>query len=108
MQFCIASSVEPKIFKPRGTLKEGDCYQTKIELAQEIITELVELGLKIELVLADSLYGESSDFIQTLEKYHLAYIVAIRRNHGVWLLPGQTVKANKWHEFTRVFSDGTT
>jgi hypothetical protein len=26
----------------------------------------------------------------------------------VWLLPGQQVRANKWHEFTRVFSDETT
>jgi SRSO17 transposase len=97
-----------KIFKPRGTLKEGDSYQTKIELAQEIITELVEIGLNIELVLADSLYGESSDFMQTLKKYNLQYIVAIRSNHGVCLLPGQKVRTNKWHEFTRVFSDGST
>jgi SRSO17 transposase len=97
-----------KIFKPRGTLKEGDSYQTKIELAQEIITELVEIGLNIELVLADSLYGESSDFMQTLKKYNLQYIVAIRSNHGVCLLPWQKVRTNKWHEFTRVFSDGST
>lgn len=31
---------------------------TKIELATEIIIELIELGFNIELVLADSLYGE--------------------------------------------------
>jgi SRSO17 transposase len=97
-----------KIFKPRGTLKEGDSYKTKIELAQEIITELVELGVNIELVLADSLYGESSDFIQKLKQHNLSYIVAIRSNHGVWLLPEQKVRANKWHEFTRAFSDGST
>jgi cobalamin biosynthesis protein CbiD len=41
--------------------------RTKIELAQEIVKELVELGLNIELVSADSLDGESSDFMQTLE-----------------------------------------
>ena len=44
-----------KVFKPRGTLKELDAYQTKIELASSIITELIEFGFKIELVLADSL-----------------------------------------------------
>ena len=43
-----------------------DKYKTKIELASEIITELIELGLNIELVLADSFYGESSQFIQKL------------------------------------------
>lgn len=29
-----------KIFKPKGTLKEGDKYKTQIELASEMITEL--------------------------------------------------------------------
>ena len=44
-----------KVFKPKGTLKEGDKYQTKIELASEILKELIEFGFKIDLVLADSL-----------------------------------------------------
>jgi SRSO17 transposase len=44
-----------KIFKPKGTLKKSDQYKTKIELATEIITELVNEGFNIELVLADSL-----------------------------------------------------
>lgn len=44
-----------KVFKPKGKLKEGDVYKTKIELASEILTELVEFGFEIELVLADSL-----------------------------------------------------
>ncbi len=46
-----------KVFKPRETLKEAEPYKTKIELATEIITELMDFGLKIELVLSDSLYG---------------------------------------------------
>ena len=29
-------------FKPKGTLKAEDKYKTKIELASEIITELIE------------------------------------------------------------------
>ena len=78
-----------KIFKPKGTLKENDTYQTKIELASSIVRELVEFGFKIELVLANSaecigacdsdfksesvgsLYGEASLFVRTLEKYQL-------------------------------------
>jgi SRSO17 transposase len=31
-----------KVFKPKGTLKESDKYQTKIDLAAEIITDLVK------------------------------------------------------------------
>ena len=55
-----------KVFKPKGTLKSEDNYQTKIELAAEIITELVNEGFNIKLVLADSLYGESSQFLSNL------------------------------------------
>jgi SRSO17 transposase len=84
-----------KVFKPKGTLKSGDKYKTKIELATEIITELIESGFNIELVLADSFYGESNEFLRKLAEYNLAYVVAIRSNHGVWLPAGQSVRANK-------------
>ncbi len=94
-----------KIFKPKGTLKEGDKYKTKIELASEIITELIGSGFTIKLVLADSLYGESSEFIRKLAEYKLDYVVAIRNNHGVWLPAGQRVRANKWCKFERTFSN---
>ncbi|MFN6465984.1 MAG: IS701 family transposase [Nostoc sp. DedVER02] len=94
-----------KVFKPKGTLKESDRYQTKIELASEIITELIEDGFNIELVLADSLYGESSQFFHKLAEYKLNYVVAIRSNHGVWLPANQRVRANKWCKFERTFSN---
>ncbi len=94
-----------KVFKPKGTLKEGDIYKTKIEIASEIITELVELGLNIDLVLADSLYGEASSFIATVNKHKLSWVVAIRSNHGVWMPSNQKVRANKWCEFKRTFSN---
>lgn len=97
-----------KVFKPRRTLKESDIYKTKIELASSIITELIEFGFQIELVLADSLYGEASSFIRTLEKYQLPWVVAIRSNHGVWLTPEQRVRANKWCKFKRTFSNQTS
>ena len=94
-----------KVFKPKGTLKEEDKYKTKIELASLIITELVELGFNIELVLADSLYGEASSFIATLNKYKLPWVLAIRENHGVWMAASQKVRANKWCQFERTFSN---
>lgn len=74
-----------RVFKPKGTLKEGEKYQTKIEIALDILNEIIEFGFKINLVLADSLYGEASSFIRTLDEYKLPWIVAIRSNHGVWL-----------------------
>ena len=84
-----------KVFKPEGTLKEGDQYKTKIELASEIITDLIEENFNIELVLADSLYGESSQFLRKLDESNLAYVVAIRSNHGVWLPVGQSFREKK-------------
>lgn len=73
----IIFSLIVKVFKPKGTLKSTDKYQTKIELATEIITELMNEGFNIKLVLWDSLYGESSQFIQKLVEYNLSYVVAI-------------------------------
>ena len=66
-----------KVFKPKGRLKSADKYQTKIELTTEIITELMNEGFNVKLVLADSLYGESSQFIRKLVEYNLGYVVAI-------------------------------
>jgi len=34
--------------------------------------------------------------------------VSIRSDRGVWLPQGQKVRANKWCQFTRTFSDGNT
>lgn len=94
-----------KVFKPKGTLKEEDKYKTKIELASLIITELVEFGFDIALVLADSLYGEASSFIATLNKNKIPWVLAIRSNHGVWMPRNQKVRANKWDKFERIFSN---
>ena len=59
------------------TINLSVLLKTKIELASEIITELIESGFNIELVLADSLSGESSKFLRKLGEYNLGYVVAI-------------------------------
>src|SRR5712691_8054663 len=95
-----------KVFKPRTRLKPGDSYKTKPQLAVELIQELQQRGFRFEVVLADSLYGESSTFVSELEQLHLKYVVAIRSNHGVWLPPGQRVRYTNWRSFERIFSNG--
>jgi SRSO17 transposase len=77
-----------KVYKPRTRLNPGESSKTKPELAVEMIKELQRWGFRFEVVLADSLYGESGDFISELEKLHLRYVVAIRSNHGAWLPRG--------------------
>ncbi len=61
----------------------------------EILREIKEWGFNVKLVLADSLYGESGDVIGVLSQLKLHFIVAIRSNHPVWLLPGQRVRYNR-------------
>jgi FOG: Transposase len=98
-----------EVYKPKERLQAGDKYCSKPEIAARIIRELQAFGFKFKLVLADSLYGESgSNFIDVLYELKLPYVVAIRSNHAVWLPKEQRVRCNRWREFTRVFSDGTT
>ncbi len=95
-----------KVYKPRTRLQPGDTYKTKPQLAVELIQELQQWDFHFEVVLTDSLSGESGDFISELEKLHLRYVVAIRSNHGVWLPPGQRVRYTNWRPFERIFSNG--
>ena len=98
-----------EVYKPKERLQSGDKYLSKPEIAARIIRELQSFGFQCKLVLADSLYGESdSNFIDVLYELKLPFVVAIRSNHAVWLPKEQRVRCNRWREFTRVFSDGTT
>lgn len=98
-----------EVYKPRERLKPGDKYLTKPQIASILIRKLQSMGFRFNLVLADSLYGESGkNFIEVLDELNLTYIVAIRSNHSVELLPRQGVQELKWHKFKRVFSDLST
>jgi SRSO17 transposase len=97
-----------RVFKPEPRLKPGDVYRTKPQLAIEIIEDLLARGFHFSVVLADCLYGESPEFIRALHRLKLPYVVAIRSNHGAWLLPGQRVRQTRWRPFERVFTDGTS
>ena len=98
-----------EVYKPKARLLDADTYRSKPEIAAQMVREIKQMGFQIELVLADSLYGESeSNFLGCLEELKLNFVVAIRKNHGVWLPKGQTVRCNRWRKFDRNFSDGTT
>ncbi|NJL56703.1 IS701 family transposase, partial [bacterium] len=98
-----------RIYKPKSRLKSGDRYQSKPEIAISMINDLIAKGCQFDLVLADSLYGESgSSFIAHLQQLKLPYVVAIRSNHALWLPKEQRVRCNRWRSFERIFSDGST
>jgi SRSO17 transposase len=96
------------VLKPRERLKPEDVYQTKPQLAVEIVEDLLARGFRFSVVLADSLYGESPEFIGALHRLKLEYVVAIRSHHAVWLLPGQRVRQTRFRPFERVFTDGSS
>lgn len=93
-----------KIFKPRTRLHPEDEYRTKPQLAVEILKTLKHLGFKIKLVLADSFYGESGDFVSTLRQFGFPFIVAIRSNHGVLLPAGQRVRYHRFRAFEQALA----
>lgn len=98
-----------EVYKPKARLKEGECHRTKPQIAASMVQALYDLGFKFKLVLADSAYGESSSsFVQTLERLELPYVLAIRSNHAVLLPKEQRVRTNRWREYLRTFSDGSS
>jgi SRSO17 transposase len=95
-----------EIYKPKERLQPGDIYRSKTEIAASLTRELQAMGFRFNLVLADSLYGESQpNFLKVLEELQLKFIVAIRSNHTAWTSGVQQVKYLKWQKFQRVFSD---
>lgn len=96
------------VFKPEKRLKPTDTYHSKPQLAIALVRELVAHGFTIDVVVADSLYGESGPLVSALEELKLPYVVAIRQNHGMLLPPGQRVRPNRWRRFERHFTDGTS
>lgn len=98
-----------EIYKPRERLQPGDKYLTKPEIAAIMMRELQSMGFRFNLVLADSLYGESGkNFIQVLNELNLNFIVAIRSNHKAWVSSANQVKYTEWRKFKRVFSNLST
>jgi SRSO17 transposase len=104
-----------EVYKPKSRLRflpysdEIEPHRSKPEIAAQMVRELIAMGFKIRLVLADSLYGESHcNFVQVLSELKLPYILAIRSNHAYWLPQDQEVTSEPWQQFTRTFSNGTT
>lgn len=96
------------VFKPEKRLKPTDTYASKPQLAIALVRALVAFDFRIDMVVADALYGESGPFISALEEMQLTYVVAIRSDHGMLLPPGQRVRANRWRRVERHFATGTS
>jgi SRSO17 transposase len=96
------------LYKPKTCLKPGDVFRTKPELALDLIQQLLALGLHVDVVLADTVYGEHPGFVSALDQLGLHYVVAIRSTHGVWMDVRQRIRTTPWRAFERVFADGSS
>jgi len=65
-------------------LPAGLKYQSKTDLALELIDQALEWKLPRRPVVADSAYGNSFDFRQTLRERSLHYVVAVEPSTVVW------------------------
>lgn len=61
-------------------------FKSKIELAIDLISQAVDDKVPGEIVLADSAYGDSTDFRNVIRMYGLDIGVAIKALTKVWLL----------------------
>jgi len=91
-----------EVYKPKNDY--GDTARSKPEIAAQMV-EINQMGFEIELVLADSLYGEKKVNFEMFRELKLNFVVSGRIME--WLPKGQTVRCNRWRKFDRIFSDGT-
>ena len=68
-------------------IPEQVTFQTKWQLALELIDQVRGWGLPDRIVVADSGYGDTTEFRDALEVRQLPYVVGISPNLGVWTKP---------------------
>ena len=73
-------------------IPEDVVFQTKWELALEMIDEVRGWGLPDRVVLGDAAYGEPTAFRQGLEKRELRYALGIQSNVGIWTKPPKRIQ----------------
>jgi SRSO17 transposase len=67
-------------------LPDGITFKTKPQLAVQMLKDIVEQGqIPFKWVLADSIYGNSPDFIETVGDLSLRYFVSIPSDTYCWL-----------------------
>ena len=72
--------------RAKARIPDGVQFKTKPELAMELITRALDNKIPGEIVLADSAYGDSSDFRNAVRIFGLDYGVAVHAPSRVWCL----------------------
>src|SRR5215831_8510821 len=74
-------------YRPASRLPKGrrdPTFHTKPQLAWQLIEEARAAGIPFRLVVADSVYGESSALEVQLFAAQIPYVMGLRPSHGTW------------------------
>jgi SRSO17 transposase len=88
--FLPESWIEDKVRRRKTQVPDDITYQTKPEIAAEMIRRIHEAGhVKLDWVTGDALYGDSGPLRTALEAANQRYVLAVRPKLTVWCVdPG--------------------
>jgi SRSO17 transposase len=112
-----------KPYRPASRLPKGrkdPGFHTKPQLGWALIQEAQTAGIPFRLVVADAIYGESSDLEAKLYAAQIPYVMGLRPSHGTWQLvedpahppaftpaeAAQRLPASAWQRTVRYDSHG--
>jgi hypothetical protein len=74
--------------------KKDPEFRTKPQIAFELVEGALEMELPFRAVVADSLYGENTDFCETLLEANIPFVMALGPSYAWWAPPEQV--GNVW------------
>ena len=106
---------------PKGRTDPG--FQTKPQLAVDLLQAARQAGIGFRAVVADCFYGDNTGFTEALGRASVAYVLAVKPRKGAWapaeethppqeaarqLAWGGPQEPGDWTQVTRRFRDGHT
>jgi DDE superfamily endonuclease len=76
-----------------GAKKDPE-FRTKLQIAWELVEQALKMELPFRAVVADSLYGENTDFCETLLEANIPFVMALGPSYAWWAPPEQV--GNVW------------
>lgn len=74
--------------------KKDPLFRTKPQIAWELVEQALKMELPFRAVVADSLYGENTDFCETLLESNIPFVMALGPSYAWWAPPEQV--GNVW------------
>jgi hypothetical protein len=113
-------------YTPASRLPKGrtdPAFQTKPQLAVDLLQAARQAGIGFRAVVADCFYGDNTGFTEALGRASVAYVLAVKPRKGAWapadelhtpqeaarqLAWGGPQEPGDWTQVTRRFRDGHT